>query len=306
MRRRLTLTLAALAALAALVRHERGSSRPGREEAAQRLRRSRLRHRDEQANSRPWAVSDHDQRPVRDPQLPPDGPGREQEDERLRDGHDHLEPDASSGHLQVRVRSARGQHEGNAQGHLAQSSSAGAGPADAGPASPRPRSGERRCLDLAVADAPGGELAGRERQDDVRPAFPEADVLDVGARRPRGAREMGVEDRELVAVVLEEPRLGIGVELEAVRARGGVPRGDVALRDAVAERDQAAALVGALRAARARRAPRAPPVGSATSPPTAGRRVTTRRGRPSTARPRREAASRTRPRGTSSRRRRAP
>jgi len=32
-----------------------------------------------------------------------------------------------------------------------------------------------------------------------------------------------VEDRELVAIVLEEPQLGVDVELEAVRRRGGVP-----------------------------------------------------------------------------------
>jgi len=32
-----------------------------------------------------------------------------------------------------------------------------------------------------------------------------------------------VEDRELEALVFEEPRLGVDVELEAVRGRGGVP-----------------------------------------------------------------------------------
>ena len=57
-----------------------------------------------------------------------------------------------------------------------------------------------------------------------------------------------MEDGQLVAVVLEEPVLGLGVELEAVRARGGVARGEVALGDAVAQRDQAAGLVRLLRA----------------------------------------------------------
>src|SRR5947209_2491297 len=54
---------------------------------------------------------------------------------------------------------------------------------------------------------------------------------------------MGVEDGELVAVVLEEPQAGIGLELETVRRRGGVATALVALRDAVAHDDEPARLV---------------------------------------------------------------
>src|SRR5438477_600857 len=77
--------------------------------------------------------------------------------------------------------------------------------------------------DLAVLDRPGGQVVFPERVDQVGPAFPEADVLYVGARRARGRGEMRVEDGELVAVVLEEPELRVHVQLEPVRRRGGVP-----------------------------------------------------------------------------------
>src|SRR5207253_3821178 len=76
---------------------------------------------------------------------------------------------------------------------------------------------------------------------------PEADVLDIGPRRSRGRRRVRVEDRELVALVLEEPVLGLGLELEAVRARRGVVARDVALCDTVAQGDQATGLVRGLR-----------------------------------------------------------
>src|SRR5438132_260726 len=75
----------------------------------------------------------------------------------------------------------------------------------------------------AVDDPPGGELAGRSREDEVGPAFPEADVLDVRARRPGRVGGVRVEDGELVAVVLEEPDLRVGLELEPVRRACGVP-----------------------------------------------------------------------------------
>ena len=54
---------------------------------------------------------------------------------------------------------------------------------------------------------------------------------------------MRVKDGELVAVVLQEPVLGLGLELEAVRARGRVAPGDVALGGVALEDDQAAGLV---------------------------------------------------------------
>ena len=70
----------------------------------------------------------------------------------------------------------------------------------------------------------------RRANKQVRPALPQADVLDVGAGRPgagSGASSwVRVDDRELVPVVLEEPDLGVGLELEAVRKAATVrPRG---------------------------------------------------------------------------------
>ena len=44
-----------------------------------------------------------------------------------------------------------------------------------------------------------------------------------------------MDDRELVAVVLEEPELGLDLELEAVGGRGGVVARLVSLGDAVAD-----------------------------------------------------------------------
>lgn len=55
-----------------------------------------------------------------------------------------------------------------------------------------------------------------------------------------------MEDRELVPLVLEEPRLGIEVELEAVGGGSGVSAWQVALGRPVTEGDEAARLVGGL------------------------------------------------------------
>src|SRR5215210_3776080 len=98
-------------------------------------------------------------------------------------------------------------------------------------------------LDPAVVDLPAGEGVGAEREDQVGPALPEPDVLDVRARRARWGGEVRVEDGELVAVVLQEPRLRRHVELEPIRRGGGVAAADVALGDAVAHDDEAAGLV---------------------------------------------------------------
>ena len=52
-----------------------------------------------------------------------------------------------------------------------------------------------------------------------------------------------MDDGELVALVLEEPEVWIDFQLEAVRRLGCVPAGLVAVGDAVAQDEQAAALV---------------------------------------------------------------
>src|SRR5437773_5404667 len=58
---------------------------------------------------------------------------------------------------------------------------------------------------------------------------------------------MGMEHRELVAVVFGEPELGIvELQLEAVRRRGRVPPRLVPLGPAVADQDEAARFVGRL------------------------------------------------------------
>src|SRR4051812_9762924 len=54
---------------------------------------------------------------------------------------------------------------------------------------------------------------------------------------------MGVEDSELVAVILEEPHRGIDVELETVRRGGAVAAGFVALSRSATEHDDTAGLV---------------------------------------------------------------
>jgi hypothetical protein len=52
-----------------------------------------------------------------------------------------------------------------------------------------------------------------------------------------------VEHGELVALVLEEPRVGRDVQLEPVGRRGGVHACHVPLRDSVLQDDEAAGLV---------------------------------------------------------------
>jgi hypothetical protein len=56
---------------------------------------------------------------------------------------------------------------------------------------------------------------------------------------------MRVEDRELVAVVLEEPDLRIDLELEAVGRGCGITAAYVSVRDSVAHHQDPARLVGA-------------------------------------------------------------
>src|SRR5438445_6417917 len=59
---------------------------------------------------------------------------------------------------------------------------------------------------------------------------------------------MRVDDGERVALVLDEPQLGVDLHLEAVRRREGVAPRLEALGDAVAQEEQAARLVRQLRA----------------------------------------------------------
>src|SRR5213076_883827 len=79
-----------------------------------------------------------------------------------------------------------------------------------------------------------------------RPPVPEADVLDIRSRRPRRRRDVRVENGKLVAVVLEEPHLGIELELEPVRRLRRVAPWLVALGAAVAEDDYPTCLVRCL------------------------------------------------------------
>src|SRR5438105_14657544 len=66
------------------------------------------------------------------------------------------------------------------------------------------RSADLELLDAAVLDPEGAQLARRPRQDQVRPSFPQADVLDVRAGRLGLVGRVRVEDGELVPLVLEE------------------------------------------------------------------------------------------------------
>src|SRR5438132_5000311 len=102
-------------------------------------------------------------------------------------------------------------------------------------------------LDLggpAAFDPEGGQVAGPQRQDQIRTLLPEPDVLDIGPGGTRGGREVRMEHRQLVAVVLCEPDLGVvELELETIRRRGGVASRLISLRAAVADENQSARLV---------------------------------------------------------------
>src|SRR5581483_507730 len=104
---------------------------------------------------------------------------------------------------------------------------------------------ERERLDRSLSNPPGRELPGRARENQVRAVLPEADVGEVGLRRSGRVGRVGVEDGELVAVVLEvedEARVRCA-QLEPERARGGVDAGQVALRDPAPEGEEPARLV---------------------------------------------------------------
>ena len=120
-----------------------------------------------------------------------------------------------------------------------------------------PRSNGRRVsgarLDRPVRDPPGRQLVRPQRVDHVRAALPVADVLDVRSRGPWRGGDVRVHHRELVALVLEEPDLGVRhAQLEPVRRGGVVDPRHVPLGDAVLEDEQPARLV---RRVRPRRAP---------------------------------------------------
>src|SRR4029077_10885882 len=71
----------------------------------------------------------------------------------------------------------------------------------------------------------------------------ETHVLDVGARGPGRCRHVRVDDGELVALVLQEPEVGVDLKLEPVRRLGRVPARLGAVSDTVAQDEQAAAFV---------------------------------------------------------------
>src|SRR5690606_15579378 len=105
----------------------------------------------------------------------------------------------------------------------------------------RLRDGE--LLDVVPGDLPGAQLVVLQAVDEERAARPEARELAVRPRWDRLGLRMGVEDGELVAVVLQEPHLRVDLELVAVGGGEPVAAADVALGPSVAEDDQAAALV---------------------------------------------------------------
>jgi hypothetical protein len=72
-------------------------------------------------------------------------------------------------------------------------------------------------LNPVAVDAKRVQLACGETEDEEGPPGPQSDALDVGARGLRRRGGMGVEDGELVPLVLQEPELRIDVELEAIR-----------------------------------------------------------------------------------------
>src|SRR4029453_17146932 len=84
----------------------------------------------------------------------------------------------------------------------------------------------------AVVEPPGRELARVRAEDQPRARRPEAGTLEIGARRSRRRARVRVEDCEFVALVLEEPDLGVDLEPKSVRRRVRVPRPLAATRPA--------------------------------------------------------------------------
>src|SRR5215831_12482280 len=83
-----------------------------------------------------------------------------------------------------------------------------------------------------------------QRVDEVGLARPQSDVLDVRARRACRRRDVRVEDRELVALVLRIPDLGVvELELEPIGRCRGVAARLVALGQPVPKQYEAARLV---------------------------------------------------------------
>src|SRR5262245_19081919 len=95
----------------------------------------------------------------------------------------------------------------------------------------------------AVVEQPGRELARVGAQDQPRARGPEAGPLEVGARRFRRRAGVGMEHRELVARVLEEPDLGVHLEPEPVGRGVCVPPPFVADGAVAQKEDEPAGLV---------------------------------------------------------------
>ncbi len=108
------------------------------------------------------------------------------------------------------------------------------------------RRGERKLFEVLRRDRPRTELLELQPVDQERLAGPEARQRTVGTGRARLGLGMRMEHRELVAVVLGKPHLGVDLELVAVRRGEPVLAPQVPLRGAVAEEDHAAALVRCL------------------------------------------------------------
>ena len=120
--------------------------------------------------------------------------------------------------------------------------------------------GERQALHALAVDGPGCQLARSERGSNTA-CLPRARSTRRRYATGAAARRVRVEDGELVAVIFEEPRLGIDLQFEAVRARSPVAPGKN--RSATSSR-RAISPQASLGAPprRARRAPSAPRPGS--------------------------------------------
>ena len=153
------------------------------------------------------------------------GPGREQEDERL----------ASSARRTWTIKLKPGRYTYQCDPH-----------ASSGMKGTLPRYGvTRQRFDLAVFDAEGGQIVVLAASRRGRACPAQRPMFSTSVRDGRaGADDVGVEDGELVAVVLGVPDLRIvELELEAVRRRGRVSPGLVALCAAVAQQHEPARLV---------------------------------------------------------------